>query len=76
MAGCRVRTLPLQRVACRWGSPGLPWKLVRKADSQSPAQAAEAPSTVSNSFNFGEAVLYHVFKAANSTTILENLGRQ
>lgn len=43
----KVRTLPLS-VWPHVGSLGLPWKLVRKADSQSPPRAAEALSTVSN----------------------------
>ena len=65
----KVRTLPLS-VWSAGGQPRPPRELVRKADSQSPAQGRRSAIHSLKLFNFGEAVLYHVFKAANSTTIL------
>ena len=64
----KVRTLPL----CVWpagGQPRPPWKLVRKADPQSPARGCRSAIRSLKLLNFGETVLYHVFKAANSTTV-------
>lgn len=65
----KVRTL-LLNVWSAGGQLRPARELVRKADSQSPAQGRRNAIPSHKLFNFGEAILHHDFEAANSTTIL------